>query len=117
MTLTQVLLEQDQMLVYGQQVSDFYLRGDLGLGLDPEGPVGFAWIHAFKPATGSRCQLAVPLLLSVHGPGEPHATPVTPGERCWRVYRDAGVVQMVPSRWTWAECLASNRAERADGDA
>lgn len=107
-TLTQVMQQQEQLLVFGQQVSDFYLRGDLGMGLDPAGPVGFAWIRAYQSSNGLRQPLAAPLLLSVHGPGEASGQAAAPDERSWRVYRDASVVQVVPSRSTWGECLAGN---------
>ncbi len=105
-TLTQVMRQQEQLLVFGQQVSDFYLRGDLGLGLDPAGPVGFAWIRAYMGANGQRQALATPLLLSVYGPGESTDPRESPDERCWRVYRDASVVQVLPIRSTWGACLA-----------
>ncbi len=105
-TLTQVLQQQNQLLLYGQQVSDFYLRGDLGLGVQPDGPVGFAWIHAMQLAHGARQPLAAPLLMSMHGPGQTCEHPTVPDERCWRVDKEAFSVRMVPSRKTWAEWLA-----------
>jgi hypothetical protein len=104
-TLTQVLLMQNQLLLFGQQVSDFYLRGDLGLGLEPGGPIGFAWIHAMQAAHGTRQALPAPLLMSVHGPGEASGHPSAPDERCWRVDKTDLSVRMLPSRKTWAEWL------------
>ncbi len=105
LTLTQVLRQQNQVLVFGQQVSDFYLRGDLGLGLDPDGPVGFAWVHAFKTTHGERQLLPAPMLLSVHGPGEALDGLARQLERCWRVDRNEAAVQVVPQRATWAQWL------------
>jgi len=105
MTLTQVLLQQKELLLFGHQVSDFYLRGDLGLGLDPDGPITFAWVHGFKTTSGPRETLAEPLLLSVHGPGSTPDPEAAPGERCWRVYRDEGAVRVVPSRGRYGEWL------------
>ena len=104
-TLTQVLSQQKELLLFGQLVSDFYLRGDLGLGLDPDGPIGFAWVHAYKKPGGPRVPLADPLLLSVHGPGQTPDHKPAGGERCWRVYRDDATVRVVPSRRSYEEWL------------
>ena len=105
LTLTQVLRQQNQVLVFGQHVSDFYLRGDLGLGLDPAGPVGFAWIHAFKTVSGERHSLPAPLLLSVHGPGQVAEGLADSKERCWQVDRNEAAVQVAPRRAAWGQWL------------
>jgi len=110
-TLTQVLFENEQVLLFGDHVSDFYLRGDLGLGLDPAGPVGFAWIRSYQTAEGQRQRFATPLLVSVNGPGEPPTHPEQPGERCWQVDRNDQAVRMIPSRIAWADWLAPSRLQ------
>ncbi len=69
-TLTQVLNRQNQVFLYGHRVCDFVLRGDLGMGLDPAGPLVFAWICAFAAADGRVRELKPPLLMSVPGEGE-----------------------------------------------
>ena len=104
-TLTQVYFEHNQVLLFGQQVSDFYLRGDLGLGMDPAGPLGFAWIQAYQADGSGRRPLARPLLMTVHGAGEGGDPAGASDERCWRVDRHDLAVRMIPSRRSWAEWL------------
>jgi hypothetical protein len=91
-TLTQVLAERNQVRLYGRKVTDFALRGDLGLGgHDPEGPIVFASIDAFAVAGEPPTSLQPPLLLSVHGEGQPasDAEPAWSPRRCWTTDRDA----------------------------
>lgn len=91
-TLTQVLAERNQVRLYGRKVTDFALRGDLGLGgHEPEGPIVFASIDAFALAGEPPTSLLPPLLLSVHGEGEPasETEPAWSTRRCWITDRDA----------------------------
>jgi hypothetical protein len=85
LTLTQVLNLERDLCLYGRRITDLSPRGDLGLGLDPEGPVGFAMVRAFRRA-GGFTRLAKPLVLSVFGEGQrPDAADrdAEPGERLW----------------------------------
>jgi hypothetical protein len=68
-TLTQMLTRHRTVRLYGNRIADINPRGDLGLGLDPEGPVAFALIRAFHQA-GHTTVLAEPAVLSVHGDGQ-----------------------------------------------
>jgi len=70
LTLTQVLALGRQLDLYGTRIGDIAPRGDLGLGLDPEGPVGFALIRAYRHQ-GRFIALPTPLVLSVFGEGQP----------------------------------------------
>jgi hypothetical protein len=90
LTLTQYLRTREQRRLFGQLMSGLASRGDLGLGLDPAGPVQFACIHAVCFGEGPRRVLAPPVLLAVFGPGEEEGTDQTnfPGERCWCVRPD-----------------------------
>lgn len=86
-TLTQVLALDRQVALHGVRITDLSPRGDLGLGLDPEGPVGFALIHGFS-RNGQFQRLAAPVVLSVFGEGRPHEGPGSegpPAERIWHV--------------------------------
>jgi hypothetical protein len=69
-TLTQVLQIENKVRLFGRTVSDFVVRGDLGLGHDPAGPLVFAWIVAYARGDGRTRSLAQPLLVSVPGAGE-----------------------------------------------
>ncbi len=94
-TLTQVLLQRGALRLYGSAVSDLQPRGDLGLGLDPDGPVGFALIRAYRHA-GHGVVLPAPLLLSVYGAGQAPAADdalAGPDDRVWAVHQhDAGLL-------------------------
>lgn len=85
-TLTRVLALDRTIVLHGRRISDLTPLGDLGLGLDPEGPVGFALIRAFSCA-GRHSVLPMPLVLSVFGQGraaqadDPGADV---GERSWQ---------------------------------
>ena len=85
LTLTQVLLQRGALRLYGSVVADLQLRGDLGLALDPDGPVGFALIRAYRHA-GCGVVLPAPLLLSVYGAGQPPGPDdvlAGPDDRVW----------------------------------
>lgn len=90
LTLTQFLRTREQRRLFGQVMSDLASRGDLGLGLDPAGPVQFACIHGVCFGDGHRLALTPPVLLAVFGPGQVEGTDQAnfPGERCWRAHRD-----------------------------
>lgn len=94
-TLTQVLLQRGALRLYGSAVSDLQPRGDLGLGLDPDGPVGFALIRAYRHA-GQPVILAAPVMLSVYGTGQTPAADdalAGPDDRVWTVHQhDAGLL-------------------------
>ncbi|WP_284620211.1 hypothetical protein [Aquabacterium humicola] len=84
-TLTEVLALGRLLSLYGRRISDVAPRGDLGLGLDPEGPVGFALIRAYRRHAGV-VVLPEPLVLSVFGDGQPpdgDDADAQPGERIW----------------------------------
>lgn len=84
-TLTQVLNLDRDLALYGQRITDLRPRGDLGLGLDPEGPVGFARIRAVRHC-GRLKLLPTPLVLSVYGDGREPAeedADAQLGERIW----------------------------------
>lgn len=86
-TLTQVLALDRQVALHGVRITDLCPRGDLGLGLDPEGPVGFALIRGFS-RNGQFQRLGTPVVLSVFGEGRLHEGPQSeglPGERVWQV--------------------------------
>jgi hypothetical protein len=69
-TITQVLALDRRVSLYGARITDLSPRGDLGLGLDPEGPVGFALIRGYR-RNGRFTVLRDPLVLSVFGDGRP----------------------------------------------
>ena len=84
-TLTQVLALGRVLCLYGRRISDLTPRGDLGLGLDPEGPVGFALVRGYRRNAGFTA-LPTPLVLSIFGEGRPAGaddTDAQAGERTW----------------------------------
>jgi hypothetical protein len=86
-TITQVLALDRRVSLYGGRISDLSPRGDLGLGLDPEGPVGFALIRGYR-RNGGFIALRQPLVLSVFGDGgpvDPSDADGEAGERVWVV--------------------------------
>jgi hypothetical protein len=91
-TLTQALTRRGRLELFGLKVTDFALRGDLGLGgLDHEGPFVFALIHAYSLADGPCVALPLPLIVSVHGEGVADTTEGAAGTheaRRWSVDRD-----------------------------
>lgn len=95
-TLTQVLNRNRSVRLLGSRISDLSPRGDLGLGLDPEGPVGFALVRAFQQA-GLWAALPEPLVLSVFGDGQtpaPDDAAAGPDERVWTVNSQDTVVRL-----------------------
>ncbi len=97
LTLTQVLNGHRLLRLLGQRISDLVPQGDLGLGLDPEGPVGFALVRAVQQA-GRWTVLPEPLLLSVHGDGQPpqpEDSLALPDERVWRAGSQDSSVRLV----------------------
>lgn len=86
LTLTQVLTGHRLLRLLGRRIADLAPQGDLGLGPDPEGPVGFALVRAVQQA-GRWTVLPEPLVLSVHGDGQspqPDDSLALPEERVWR---------------------------------
>lgn len=86
-TLTDVLTAHRTVRLLGRRIQDLSPRGDLGLGLDPQGPVGFALVRAFSQGAGWAL-LPEPLVLSVFGPGQAPAAadmPAAADERVWMV--------------------------------
>lgn len=86
-TITQVLSLDRRVSLYGLRITDLAPRGDLGLGLDPEGPVGFALVRGFR-RNGLFKRLSEPLVLSVFGEGgisDPADADAMDGERVWQV--------------------------------
>jgi hypothetical protein len=86
LTLTQVLTGHRLLRLLGRRIADLAPQGDLGLGPDPEGPVGFALVRAVQQA-GRWTVLPEPLVLSVHGDGQPPQPDdslALPEERVWR---------------------------------
>ncbi len=89
-TLTQLLIRRATMRLYGQRIADISPRGDLGLGLDPDGPVVFALVRAYQEG-GCTIELPEPIVISVYGeglpPGADDASART-GERVWLASAD-----------------------------
>lgn len=86
-TMTEVLSLDRQVSLYGLRITDLSPRGDLGLGLDPEGPVGFALVRGYR-SNGQFMRLNEPLVLSVFGEGnasDPDDADALNGERVWHV--------------------------------
>jgi hypothetical protein len=84
-TITQLLAERDEIRLFGRRLSDLQPRGDLGLALDPDGPVGFALISRVL-RRGCLIHLTPPRLLSVYGDGvpAPAGDDGSSPERMWR---------------------------------
>jgi hypothetical protein len=86
-SMTEMLSLDRRVSLYGMRITDLSPRGDLGLGLDPEGPVGFALVRAYR-RNGQFKRLDEALVLSVFGEGrscEPDDTDALAGERVWEV--------------------------------
>ncbi|MFG6460022.1 hypothetical protein ACG04Q_00480 [Roseateles sp. DXS20W] len=86
-TMTDVLSLNRSVCLYGVCITDLSPRGDLGLGLDPEGPVGFALVRGYR-RNGQFRRLDEALVLSVFGEGrasEPDDVDALAGERLWEV--------------------------------
>lgn len=86
-TMTEVLSLDRRVSLYGQRITDLVPRGDLGLGLDPEGPVGFALVRGYR-RNGQFRRLDEALVLSVFGEGrerDPADGDALDGERVWEV--------------------------------
>jgi hypothetical protein len=86
-TMTEVLSLDRRVSLYGMRISDLTPRGDLGLGLDPEGPVGFALVRGYRRNDQFK-RLSAPLVLSVFGEGnasDPDDADALDGERVWQV--------------------------------
>ncbi|HEY9110044.1 MAG TPA: hypothetical protein VIN58_25480 [Roseateles sp.] len=86
-TMTEVLSLDRRVRLYGRRITDLSPRGDLGLGLDPEGPVGFALVRGYR-RNGTFKRLNEVLVLSVFGEGsasDPADTDALAGERVWEV--------------------------------
>lgn len=86
-SMTEVLSLDRRVSLYGLRITDLSPRGDLGLGLDPEGPVGFALVRGYS-RNGQFRRLAEPLVLSVFGEGSasrPDDADALDGERIWQV--------------------------------
>jgi hypothetical protein len=85
MTLTQVLALDRRIVLYGRKITDLSPVGDLGIGLDPEGPVGFALVRGYRRNDRFTC-LEKPIVLSVFGGGRPAAADdgdAHAGEHLW----------------------------------
>jgi hypothetical protein len=85
MTLTQVLALGRRVVLYGHKITDLVPYGDLGIGLDPEGPVGFALVRGYRRNDRFTC-LPEPVVLSVFGNGRPAAADdgdAHAGEHLW----------------------------------
>lgn len=86
-TMTEVLSLGRRVCLYGMRITDLVPRGDLGLGLDPEGPVGFALVRGYR-SNGRFTRLDQALVLSVFGEGsagDAGDTDALDGERVWEV--------------------------------
>ncbi|MBI3349586.1 MAG: hypothetical protein HY020_20550 [Burkholderiales bacterium] len=84
-TMTEMLSLDRRVILYGMRITDLSPRGDLGLGLDPEGPVGFALVRGYR-RNGLFRQLDEALVLSVFGEGrarDPADPDALDGERVW----------------------------------
>lgn len=84
-TMTEILSLDRRVRLYGMRITDLSPRGDLGLGLDPEGPVGFALVRGYRHH-GLFKQLDQALVLSVFGEGSRcDDADALDGERVWEV--------------------------------
>ena len=86
-TMTEMLSLDRRVSLYGLRITDLAPRGDLGLGLDPEGPVGFALVRGYR-RNGLFKRLDEALVLSVFGEGRTHDpadADALAGERVWEV--------------------------------
>jgi hypothetical protein len=111
LTISEVLSLDRRVSLYGVRISDMTPRGDLGLGLDPEGPVGFACIRGYR-RRGGFVGLARPILLSVFGEGrvsDPSDIDARAGDRVWQAALNDQVLRL--------ELLQGNLAALLDGDA
>ena len=89
-TLTQLLIRRAAVRLYGQRIADISPRGDLGLGLDPDGPVVFALVRAYQQG-GCTTELSEPTVISVYGEGQPPGVDdagALGGERVWLASAD-----------------------------
>jgi hypothetical protein len=87
LTLTEVLATHQSVKLYGWHITDLSPRGNLGLPMDPAGPVGFA---AVQRCTVAEQVFELPRLtvLSVYGEGiAPDASDkvAKPGQKCWQM--------------------------------
>ncbi|HOB93635.1 MAG TPA: hypothetical protein PK306_08495 [Aquabacterium sp.] len=96
LTLTQVLTQQHILRLLGTRISDLSPRGDLGLGPDPGGPVGFALVRAVAQG-GHWSLLPAPIVLSVFGDGQPPGAEdalARPDERIWTAGSQDAALQL-----------------------
>lgn len=104
-TLSQVLSLHRTVKLYGRRISDLAPRGDLGLGLDPAGPLGFAAVRA-AACDQDRFDLTEPIVLSVFGEGEPPEDSdaiALPGERIWTMAMgDRGLKLQIVQGTLWS---------------
>ncbi len=106
-TLTNILKQRALIRLIGARLTDLAPRGDLGLGLDPAGPVGFAQIRAFS-VNDRATELHLPLIMSVYGDGdEPAAgdTLAAAGDRVWTVGQDDVTLALRVDRGSAAQLL------------
>ncbi|MFO1330765.1 MAG: hypothetical protein U1F56_25715 [Rubrivivax sp.] len=106
-TLTQVLALERRVDLYGSRITDLAPRGDLGLGLDPEGPIGFALVRGYRRNGRFAC-LPSPLVLSVFGDGRapaPEDPDAGEGERVWTVAAADRALQVKLQQGTLAALL------------
>ena len=107
LTLTDVLALDRRLAIYGRPITDLAPRGDLGLGLDPEGPVGFALVRGFRRSNRFYL-LRAALVLSVFGDGRA-PTDDDPdsltGERIWTVADADRALQLNLQQGTLAALL------------
>lgn len=114
-TLTQLLSQRDTLRLYGRKLTDLAPRGDLGLGLSPEGPAGFAQIRACARADLALA-LPQPLILSVFGEGQAPAADdadALPGERVWLARRSDLALQLQIRQAPLSVLLQLNKPGRA----
>ena len=106
-TLTEVLSLGRRLVLYGCRITDLVPRGDLGVGLDPEGPVGFALVRGYH-RNGRFTQLGEPLVLSVFGDGRQPASDdpdARDGERIWTMAAADRALHLVLQQGTLAALL------------
>lgn len=112
-TLTDVLALDRTMLLYGSRISDLNPRGDLGLGLDPEGPVGFALVRAYR-RSGRFVALPAPCVLSIFGDGvlpAPDDPDAREGERLWPAAASDRALRLELHQGTLAALLTAGLVE------
>ena len=108
-TLSQVLSLHSAVQLYGMRISDLAPQGDLGLGLDPAGPLCFASVRGVA-REGRFTELPATIVLSMFGEGEPPASDdaaALAGERIWTMAAGDRALRMQLHQGTLSSLLTA----------